>query len=585
MGDSFSNPLHRAVQECDETAVRHLLTRWRVNSLDGIRFTSNISPLQVAAKAGHLPIVAMLLEMGARINHKDSEGKTALIYASEQGHSAVVSHLLSTGADINAADKEGLTPLHCATRYCQREVVEILLKADANVNALNTEGRTALADISFLGDVVAWDGDLSITLLLLQAGTDLTMGGGRYMTPLHLAARFGTTEEVRAILDAGADVNARGGHDEPALQAACDRPFQSSAHATVDLLLERGVNVHITGGACHTAFFAAAGIGDTDMIASLLEKGADVNYIQVLEFNGTSAIVTALGIAAQQNQKMVAGVLLRLGASPDCHTAYGHPAIMAVSHSWRGDEIFSALIEAGANVNLRSLTSLTALYEAASTGSYSKVRRLLEAGAIIQERESLEILHAAVEGGNLSVFELLKARTSPIKGCIENTTTLMHTAASYGQVAIIRKLLKLQNAIQARDETGKTPLHLAARMGHSKVVNILINAGSSVHAQDLTRMTPLHLAAEDGQEDVVKILLRWGADPNARDKKGRTPFKVAALGVHIGVSTLIQNSPVPRKLRPRPKSCRDIVLLVRYFYFTMIVVLEILVLRDRLQGP
>jgi ankyrin repeat protein len=264
MGSSYSNLLHRAVQECDEITVRRLLTVWTVNYLDGIRYTSDISPLQVAAKVGHFCITAMLLERGTRVNHKDSEGKTPLIYASEEGHSTVVSLLLSAGADINAADKEELTPLHCATRSCQKEVVEILLKAGANVNALNTGGMTALADISFLGDVLAWDGDLSITLILLEAKTDLTTGGGNYMTPLQLAARFGTTDEVRAILDAGADVNARGGHYETALQAACDRPRQSPAHATVDLLLERGADVHITGGVCHTALFAAAGIGDIE---------------------------------------------------------------------------------------------------------------------------------------------------------------------------------------------------------------------------------------------------------------------------------------------------------------------------------
>jgi ankyrin len=582
MGDSFSNPLHAAVQDGHESAVRRLLTRGIVNSLDGRGYTSDISSLQLAAKIGHLGITAMLLEAGAHINHKDSERKTALIYASEEGHSKVVSRLLLAGADINSADREGLTPLHCATRYGKKEVVELLLKADANVDALNKEGRTALADISFLGDVAAWNGDLSITLLLLEAKTDLTMGGGKYMTPLQLAARFGTTNEVRAILDAGADVNARGGYYETPLQAVCDRPPLASAHATIDLLLERGADVHITGGACHTALFAAAGIGDIEAMSRLLVNGADVNYTNVMVVNGISANVTALGIAAQHNRKDAVEMLLHLGSNPDCYTVIGHPALISVSE-FGGDEIFLALMKAGANVNMKSIHGDTALQTAARTGSYSKVFLLLEAGAIIRDSDSSELLYAAVEGGNLNVFQVLKARVAPSsKRGKENATTLMHTAALHGHVAMTRQLLKLRrDAIHIQDETGKNPLHLAAMMGHSRIVNILVNAGSNVHAQDRTRMTPLHLAAEDGDEEIVKILLRLGADPNARDRSGRTPSKVAVLKGHVHVSTLLLNLKTPRKLRQRRRDRGDIVAVVRYVYLAMMLVLIIFVLRNR----
>lgn len=585
MGDNFENPLHRAVQAGDETAVQRLLKGWtKVNSLDAIEYTSHIAPLQVAAKAGHVSITALLLEAGARVDHKDSERKTALMYASEEGHSEVVSLLLSAGDDISAADREGMTPLHYATRYGQKDVVEILLKAGANVDALNKENRTALADISFFGDVLAWDGDLSITLLLLKAGTDLTTGGGKYMTPLQLAARFGTTEEVRTLLDAGADVNARGGYYETALQAACDRPIQSSAHATVDLLIERGADVNITGGACHFPLFAAAGIGDIEAISRLLSNGANIHYTDVVVVNGMSTKVTALGIAAQHNRKDAFEILLRCGSNPDCYTAYGHPAIMAVSEAWRGDEIFSSLIQAGVDVNAKSVDGDTALHEAACTGSLSKVHRLVSAGAIIEESDASKLLHAAVEGGNLNVFEILKARGARVPPCLDNTITLMHTAALHGHVTITRKLLKLQrDAIKISDETGKTPLHLAAKNGNNKVVSVLLNTGSNIHAKDRTGMTPLHFAAEEGNEKTMKILLRGGADPNARDNRGRTALKVAADSGHVWLTTILRNSKTPRKLRRHLKTPqRDIVVFVRYFYLTMVLMLAIAVLWKRL---
>jgi ankyrin len=586
MGYTFANPLHRAAQAGDEAEVRRLMKKSaKVNSLDGIDYTSRMTPLQVSAKSGHIGIVVMLLEAGARINHKDSQRKTALIYACEQGHSEVVSLLLNAGGDINAVDREGLTPLHCASRHGKREVVEKLLKAGANVNALNDINMTPLADISFLGDVVAWNGDLSITLLLLKAGTNLTTGGGKYGTPL--AARFGTTEEAQAILDAGADVNARGGYYETALQAVCDRPIQSSAHATVDLLLEKGADVNITGGACYSALFAAAGIGDMNNIARLLENGADIHHSDILEANGIPAKVTALGIAAARNQKDAAEALLHAGADPSCYTSYGYPALMVVSSSWTGLEIFSALIEAGADVNAEAVDGGTALHEAACTGSFSKVCRLLEAGAIVEKADTARsLLHAAIEGGNLNVFEILKARGAQIEPCLENTTTLMHTAATYDRVTIMRKLLKLQrDAINVADQTGKTPLHLAAQNGHVGVVNLLLNAGSNVHTKDRTGMTPLHFAAAEGNEKIVKILLQVGADPNAQDNRRRTSLKVAADSGHVLLTTVLRNSKTPRKLRRNLKTSVDIVFLVRYFYMTAILMLAISVVWNRLRKP
>lgn len=54
-----------------------------------------------------LPLVAMLLDRGARVDDRDARGRTALMIAAEGGRSRVVDLLLAHGADRSLADNGG----------------------------------------------------------------------------------------------------------------------------------------------------------------------------------------------------------------------------------------------------------------------------------------------------------------------------------------------------------------------------------------------------------------------------------------------------------------------------------------------
>lgn len=56
------------------------------------------TPLMVAAKAGHVKVVKVLLELGANINAQDRFGITPVMLAAANGHKEVVSLLLKAGA-------------------------------------------------------------------------------------------------------------------------------------------------------------------------------------------------------------------------------------------------------------------------------------------------------------------------------------------------------------------------------------------------------------------------------------------------------------------------------------------------------
>ncbi|MDQ2985032.1 MAG: ankyrin repeat domain-containing protein [Actinomycetota bacterium] len=92
-------------------------------------------------------------------------------------------------------------------------------------------------------------------------------------TALHLAAFFGTPDAARALIDAGADVNA------VARNSMRVQPLHSAAAArrtkTARLLVERGADVNARQEGGFAPIHAAAQNGDADLVDLLVAAGAD----------------------------------------------------------------------------------------------------------------------------------------------------------------------------------------------------------------------------------------------------------------------------------------------------------------------
>lgn len=84
--------------------------------------------------------------------------------------------------------------------------------------------------------------DLDMTNLLLSRGADVNRRDGTDWTPLHWAAHNGEVETIRRLLQAGAEINARGGHlrHTPLFTAAVNRKNLAAA-----VLLEAGADPNI----------------------------------------------------------------------------------------------------------------------------------------------------------------------------------------------------------------------------------------------------------------------------------------------------------------------------------------------------
>jgi ankyrin repeat protein len=139
------------------------------------RYTYGRTLLHEVAGQGSLPMVELLLQLGADPNARDQSGHTPLYFVGNASHgahgAAVVRVLAHSGANVNAQERlKHCTALHMAARRGNVPVAEALLDCGAD-----GEARDRLGD-----------------------------------TPLHRAVKCGKTEVVAFLLSRGADVHAEG---------------------------------------------------------------------------------------------------------------------------------------------------------------------------------------------------------------------------------------------------------------------------------------------------------------------------------------------------------------------------------------
>ena len=90
----------------------------------------------------------LLVEAGANVNHCDTNGDSALIYAAGAATSAdaikSMEILLDAGADVNLVGNKSMTPLHWAALKASASAVALLLRRGAAVNVRDDQVKTPL---------------------------------------------------------------------------------------------------------------------------------------------------------------------------------------------------------------------------------------------------------------------------------------------------------------------------------------------------------------------------------------------------------------------------------------------------------
>jgi ankyrin repeat protein len=139
-----------------------------------------LTPLHAVAESDHIDssdCIRLLLDHGADVNARDQQGWTPLYMALRFGHINSIKILLDYGADITVQDRLGSSPLHIALDGGIDGAVQLLLDHRTHGNRINIS--------------------LCISNVKDKQG----------QTPLHQAVIFDRYEDIKILLDHGADIN------------------------------------------------------------------------------------------------------------------------------------------------------------------------------------------------------------------------------------------------------------------------------------------------------------------------------------------------------------------------------------------
>jgi len=169
----------------------------------------NAVPLYYAAMLGFRDLSEHLIaEHPEQVNARGGLEVTPLHVAASAGHCDILSLLIEHGADMNGQGFGGNTPLHQASENARLEVGQFLLNRGADINAQDILNDTPMAIAMCCGTLDDWE----FTGMLFERGAVINSTGYLGRTALHRAAAKGQTEVMRLFLEDGADVNV---HDEP----------------------------------------------------------------------------------------------------------------------------------------------------------------------------------------------------------------------------------------------------------------------------------------------------------------------------------------------------------------------------------
>ncbi|TKW39027.1 hypothetical protein SEVIR_1G152100v4 [Setaria viridis] len=419
------------------------------------------------------------------------------------------------------------------------------------------------------------------------------------VSPLFAAAHAGHARIVRALLEAGADVNqklflgyattaaAREGNIDVlemlmlagATQEACeDALSEASLFGEAEAVRILVCSETLGSGAVAHALVTAASRGFDDIVIILLKNGADVNCTARVLLRSVKPALhanvdcTPLVAAIMSRQISTVKLLIEEGSYMDSLVQVG---------SWSWDPASPEEIRVGTCLGEHYNATWCAVEYYESSGEILKL--LLDKAPWLLEspKKGRNLLCHAILCQNPSAVRLLLHVGAnprfPIMTEGGHVFCPMHLAARLGYAQVLKQLMLHGADVNAKTSTGDTPLMVSARTGHPdcflelikfgadlgivnhegdtailiaerssshySVVDTLLrtlNCGASLISSDMTVFSPLHFFARSGRAEPLLMMLHQSAsDLNKLDGSGLTPVMVAVESGHVDIFRIL----------------------------------------------
>ena len=522
-----------------------------------------------AVMRGDMAALRALLAKRADVNATQVDGATALHWAVYRDNAEAADLLLAAGAHPGTANRTGATPLAMAALYGNPVMVDKLLKAGADARARGPNGETMVM-------IAARNGRADVIKLLVEAGADVNAKEPlRGTTALMWAVEQKNAEAVSALLAAGADPAAKSGpagiprnyiaprvNTRAVEEAQKRRERAKAAGRTYEEQLEWEFENNIDLGAARNAFVPdrsrpAAAAAATPPEATAAAAGAATS--PEAKAAASAAASAAAQPADDDSEVVVAGLV-----------GGGGGGLTALVFAAREGDLESArrLIAAGADVNQQTEYGWTPLLTAVDNRNYAVARLLIEHGADVNRANKggwtplyLATDNRNIEGGD---YPVPKADIDHL----EMIRLLLEKGADPNLRIKDNTLTRTIFTMQWFYEDGATPFLRAAQSSDTELMKLLLAHGADPKIATNHGDTALTAAAGIGWVDgvtyehspkanveAVRMLLDLGLDPNAANAEGRTPLMGAALKGRTEVITLLVERGA--RLDARDRGSRD----------------------------
>ena len=518
-----------------------------------------------AVMRGDLAAVRTLIGKGADVNATQVDGATGLHWAVYRDDLTAADLLLTAGAKPDAANRVGMTPLAMAAVYGNVRLVDRLLKAGADPKALGPNGETMVM-------YAARNGNPQLVRMFVEAGVDVNAREPlRGTTALMWAVEQKNADAVQALLDAGANPAAKSGpaglprnylaprvNTRAVEEAQRRRERAKAAGRTYEEQLEWEFENGVDLGGPRNAFVpdrsrAAAQPAGNAAAPAAAAPAAGAPAAPAGAAPAAETAPAAAAAAGAPPAAPAANAPAAAAASNDDDDSEvvvaglvggGGGGLTALVFAAREGDIDSArrLLAAGADVNQATEYGWTPLLTAVNNRNYQLAKLLLESGADpnIANKGGWTPLYLATDNRNIEGGDYPVPR--PDMDHLEMIQLLLEKGANPNARIKDNTLTRTIFTMQWFYEDGATPFIRAAQSSDTALMRLLLKYGADPKIATNHGDTALTASAGIGWVDgvtyersakenaeAVKMLLDLGLDPNAANSEGRTPLMGAAL--------------------------------------------------------
>jgi ankyrin repeat protein len=491
----------------------------------------------VAASGGDVATLRGLLERNPRLSVATYWYLPAVHFAAREGHADAVRLLLDAGADPEENGLHDRSLIDMARERGHEQIAQLLEAAR------DRRGRAVAQPANHAIHRAAAHGQVDVVRSLLDADAMLAnVGGRRGITPLHCAVLGGSHDAVNLLLERGANIHGGNSEDRQAIDFAVwgerKRPINPEM---AGLLISRGATYDVTIASAlgdlsgvrqmldespsrisetrpsgRRPLSAAVEYGHVDIARLLLERGADPRWHEPNAPHGVS-----LHRAVQTGNRVLVEMLLAHGADPD-----EDEDSSASPLGWAADtpDIRALLVAHGAGLGAYDTSWIERDDQSLRRAATELTDPYLIGAAFTMSAHQPDLLARLLGAG----FRMPAIHTS-CQGYLINADAL-------------RTLIAHGMSPDQMNWQHQTLLHLSATKETTECAGILVDAGATMTARDDEyRSTPLAWAARANRPQMVEFLLSRGAPVSVSgDEPWATPLAWAERRGHQQVVSILR---------------------------------------------